>query len=143
MRIANKQLDPCTENIVLTLKIKPVHRSRLLGITAGNWHANQASEDQDYEVVSNLQLKENGKIVGKTANLSNESLGGTAVGEDARQPLGSSGVLLNPTGWDATVLAPGKTYTLELVAHTYADPCANNPIVETAQLSYVLLSNRG
>ena len=141
VRTANKQLEPCAENVVLSMRIKPRHRSRLLGISAGNWHANQVSTDNDYELVSYLQLREGSGVVGRTANLSNESLGGEGLGEDQRQPIGSSGVLLDPDGWAPTVLRAGRSYTLEMIGHTYGSVCANNPMVETAQLSYVLLSD--
>ena len=139
VRVTNKGLAPCSENIVLTRTVRPKVRSRLLGISAGYWHAGQGP-GYDYNIDSGLQLRESGLIVGRTAKLNNRSVGNATLADVERQPLGTSGVLLDADG-APSVLRPGRTYTLELVAHTYGDPCANNPLVVSAQLSYVVLAD--
>jgi hypothetical protein len=132
-----KNVDACSENILLTRAVKPKARSRLLGVSAGFWFANQLSATETYNVDSYLQLRESGAIRGVTAKQNSQSAGET----NQRASLGTSGALLDPKTGAPTVLRRGRTYTLELVAHTYGSNCDTSIAVGAAELSYVVLAD--
>ena len=133
-----RTIKPCQETVLLSRSLVPRLQSRLLGISAGYWYANQSTGTATYELDSYLQVRQNGAIVGVTATQSSRS----SAPANEKVPLGSSGVLLDRKTGRPTVLSPGKTYLLELVAHPDLT-CVNNPTVGPTQLSYVLLADHG
>lgn len=134
VRTGPVNLANCAENILLSRTLSVKAPARLLGIGTGYWYANQQS-DARYTVDSYLQLRKDGAIVGTTAKTGSESTG------VHRASLANAGVLLDAAGSPA-VLAPGRPYTVELVARTGGE-CTNQPQVMAAELSYVVLANGG
>jgi hypothetical protein len=133
--IGPTSLKSCAENILLTRTIVPKAPARLLGIGTGYWYANQMNPALVYTVDASLQVRSNGAIVGGTAKTNSQS------SVDQRASLGTSGVLLDPVSGAPTVLRPGQTYVLEMLARTGPENCVNQPLVGAAELSYVILAN--
>lgn len=121
---------PCADNDVVTVEVTPDRPSLVFGAATGYWASNEEDPARWYAAQVDVRVDVDGAVA-------RTEIVDTSSPNNERQNIATSGVLLKEDG-SPVVLAPGKTYAVRLVVHTYGS-CTGTPIAR-GQLTALLLA---
>ena len=132
-------LPGCVDTVLATRSVTPKKASRLVAFGVGSWQRNGGSSGDFVQMLFFIKVSQGGTELGRT--VSSETWA-TSTDNSSAMPISVSGSPIVTDHTTQVVLAPNKTYTVDLVA-SVGGTCAHNSFLNTAELTTVLTDNVG